>query len=170
MKTLSLDNFRKTLPQLERGCILMNYNQLKTDEYFIGVEQHIKNQFSSCTEKVESHVAMTKGLFLMEYYSVFIDYTAMKMFIEHDSKEYVVVCSSPEELNDAIDEHIRWGDFYHPYEDYRQATRELLDFLDEYEDKPLKTIWLKLLELSRSYFDKSVLMESYDKYLAEGGE
>lgn len=168
MKTLSLDNLRKTIPQLERGSIVMNYDLLKTDEYFIGVEEHVRNQFSSCELKVESHVAMTKGLFLMEYYSTFIDYTAMKMFIEHDSKEYVVECTSPEELNDAIDTYIRWGDYYHPYEDYRNATRDLLDFLDEYEDKPIKTIWLKLLELSREYFDKSTLMEGYDCYLASG--
>lgn len=167
MKALSKENFKNIIPKLERGSILMNYDLLKTDEYFIGVEEHIRNQFGKCSKKVISHVAMTKALFLMEYYSSFIDFTENKIFIEVEGQEYSIKCSNHDDLNYIMDNYIEWGDFEHPYEDYRNYTRKLLDHLDIYEDKPLKTIWNALIDMSTIYFSKSVLMDGYDLYLSE---
>lgn len=90
MKTISFLDFEKT--KLMEGPMLMSFRELKTPEYAASLVWLLESQFDrSCSSKVEGHIIITKTLFLMQYYSIYIDFAEEKLvFTAEDGKEYVM--------------------------------------------------------------------------------
>ena len=160
MKTISFLDFEKT--KLMEGPMLMSFRELKTPEYAASLVWLLESQFDrSCSSKVEGHIIITKTLFLMQYYSIYIDFAEEKLvFTAEDGKEYVMRFMGFSSLykiyskmfyNNKIS--IEIGD---DYEEYRDHTRKILDRLDKYENESLFILWKDIVELSEKYF--------HDKY------
>lgn len=104
--------------------------------------------------KVESHMIITKALWLMKNYNVIVDFELKKIIIEcQDGAELVTNWTLNEDLLRSL-----WrlthmvpdgpDDSYH-YEDFRNRTRDVTDHLEE-SDQP-RAILMQLIDITNSY-------------------
>lgn len=155
MKEIFIDSL-STLKINEVGSVF--FSSLESCEYFLSLEEYIKNQFSRlCESKVISHIILTRSLFLMNYFDVYVDFENKKIFfVDENYKELYIRYSGDKHLYDILSiilKNTKYNsDDSYAYEDYRNETRKIFDNLDRYEDKPLIVIWKDLLKLSNEWF------------------
>lgn len=127
---------------------------LKSDEYYTGIMPLVYKVSLGykITEKVEMHILITRGLFLMYKTNVFIDYSSQKLFLTtQDTDEEVYYCF--DHLSDAY-RHVSellHNSIYNPddsdeYEVYRNLTRQITDHIED--DQDLRSVWNSLVDLT----------------------
>lgn len=136
-------------------CSITHIKDLDTDPIAEAVEFYTERLYSNYLHyKVESHGILTKALFLMMYYGVYVDFVQKAVFIETDNGQEIrvnyihhealsmILYTLLETTKDSNEQSYR-------YSDYRQATRSITDHLEE-SDQP-RVIWKRLLKLTTDY-------------------
>ncbi|AZU98628.1 hypothetical protein [Acinetobacter phage AbTZA1] len=107
--------------------------------------------------KVESHMILTKAIFLMSVYDVAIGFDRDNQSVVlnmSDDNTYFIKWHRPEDLLRILWVVLEMSSFSpeksYAYEDFRQATRLITDHLDEYHDP--RDTWVRILKLSSEYF------------------
>lgn len=136
-------------------CLNFNLKRtLKSDEYYAGIMPLVYKVSLGykITEKVEMHILITKGLFLMYKTNTFIDYSSQKIFLTtQETDEEVYYCF--DHLSDAY-RHVSellHNSIYDPengdeYETYRHLTRQITDHIEDEHD--LRSVWNSLVDLT----------------------
>lgn len=106
--------------------------------------------------KVEAHAILTKCLFLINFYEVFIYFEDSKVFfVTEDGKEYLFQYKDWKDLGlflyGMLDHTKDSSELSYRYDDFRQYTRKITDHLEE--DTPTRLIWSQLIQCIKD-FDK----------------
>lgn len=131
---------------------LLKANQFEGLEWFVSRLDSIYNHY-----KVESHMILTKSLFLICNYCVAVGFARdnQVVVVTIDDKDYYVEWKVPEDLMSItwllLDSTKDSDELSYRYEDYRQATRAITDNLSE-DHQPFKT-WKRIVDLTNDYFN-----------------
>ncbi len=159
MKEIKFEDFGNT--KIQEGPMIMSFRDLKTDAYLGSMISLLETQFDrTCSSKVEGHIILTKSIYLMEYYSVYLDMPAEKLFyLDENNNECFIKFHFTSALGRIyqkifynLDESIEADSRYDNYRDY---TRRILDNVDKYEGKSYMTLWKDFLSCSEDFFKKS---------------
>lgn len=156
MKEIMISDLDKNQPMI---CSSVQFKSLKSYSYFLSIECYIKFQFNKlCSRKVESHIILTRSLFLMNHFDIYVDFENKKVFlVNNDNLERYVRYSCDKELYKILSVILYQSgynsDDSFEYEDYRNETRKIFDNLDMYDNKPMTNIWNDLIDLSIEWFN-----------------
>lgn len=140
---------------LSENPIVNLIKQFDTDEVALYTDYLTSRLWSNYNHyKVEAHSIITKSLYLMKYFEVFIDFANWKVFFTSEGgKEYFIEYTSWDFLGHvlyALLEASKDSDeLNYNYSDYRQHTRSITDRLEE--STPTNVIWSKLVHLTETY-------------------
>ena len=138
---------------LDAPCLILK--QHFDDAQLEGLWWYLERLWSNSNHyKVESHMIITKALWLMNNYNVVVDFELRKVILEcQDGSQLVANWILNEDLL-----RLLWrlthlvpdgpDDSYH-YEDFRNRTRIITDNLEE-SDQP-RAILMQLIDITNSY-------------------
>lgn len=138
-----------------RDCNFVNWEHYASDSVSIYVNDLTERLWSNYNHfKVESHAILTKSLFLINFYEVYIDFKNQRLFfVTEDGKEYVFNYYDWKELGQTLyamlEETKDSSELSYRYDDFRQFTRKITDHLEE--STPACVIWRQLIQCIKDF-------------------